>query len=81
MRKCPFCGSSGELKEYTACYGHGDYATETHVRCIVCGATGETFSDWDFSIEECKQKAVAAWNNRKEENHGEQDQDPEHPDI
>ena len=65
MKKCPFCGCNGELKTQIISTGHHDYEQIAYVTCKNCGATGETFSEVEQSIEESKQLAMQAWNNRK----------------
>ena len=62
LRSCPFCGGDAELKEKDyAMIGH---KVQAYVRCKVCGATSNYFSE---NIAYCaNEKAIGAWNRRAE---------------
>jgi len=62
LKPCPFCGGDAELKEKEyATAGHKKWA---YVRCKVCEATSNYFSE---NLAYCaNEKAIEAWNRRTE---------------
>jgi len=74
LKPCPFCGGEAVLYHETnlipvydengAYIGADIDASPAYVECMDCGAMGQTF---DNGEEEDGNKAVAAWNKRKEQ--------------
>ena len=73
LKKCPFCGGEAELKEHEF-VGH----QRVYVECKGCHTTSGIYMDGksvtfvgipsrDFTVEECRQRAVGGWNARVHE--------------
>lgn len=73
LKPCPWCGSSGSINiEPMWNNSHGYYGCYSYqVKCITCNtsAPNSKFDTIDLTHEEAKNRAITAWNTRKENNY------------
>lgn len=63
IRRCPFCGGLGKL---SAGYSERDNEAFYYVRCMKCGARGQSYTNSQTKLITGAGAAVKAWNRRTE---------------
>lgn len=65
LKPCPFCGSmKAKVVIETECFGHGFFLDVAYIKCPECEARTKSFDAYCCRIDECKVRAIEAWNRR-----------------
>jgi hypothetical protein len=64
LKEGPFCGGDARISSEPQNMGQGMNLQCWSVGCAACGARTKDFVEYGDTPDECRRKAVAAWNMR-----------------